>query len=117
MVAMYRVMYNTIDYIFLCNKNEMTCLYETDLNTVVYSGGFRGGKGAASAPPFWWLVMYFCEHNCMSPSNGMQQQQPGTVTHSRIISLPISRRLTRPRLASSKDNIVRILYYQCFEFT
>jgi len=27
----------------------------------------------------------------------MQQQQPGTVTHSRISSLLISRRLTRPR--------------------
>ena len=26
----------------------------------------------------------------------MQQQQPGTVTHSRISSLLISRRLTRP---------------------
>ena len=30
----------------------------------------------------------------------MQQQQPGTVTYSRINSLQISRRLTRPRLAS-----------------
>ena len=30
----------------------------------------------------------------------MQQQQPGTVTHSRISSLLISRRLTRPRVAS-----------------
>ena len=29
-----------------------------------------------------------------------QQQQPGTVTHSRISSLLISRRLTRPRVAS-----------------
>ena len=29
----------------------------------------------------------------------MQQQQPGTVTHSRISSLLISRRLTRPRVA------------------
>ena len=47
----------------------------------------------------------FCVHNCTSPSNdyaavacssGMQQQQPGTVTHSRISSLLISRRLTRP---------------------
>ena len=32
--------------------------------------------------------------------SGMQQQQPGTVTHSRINSLMISRRLTRPRVAS-----------------
>ena len=30
----------------------------------------------------------------------MQQQQPGTVTLSRISSLLISRRLTRPRVAS-----------------
>ena len=30
----------------------------------------------------------------------MQQQQPGTVTHSSISSLLISRRLTRPRVAS-----------------
>ena len=31
------------------------------------------------------------------------QQQPGTVTHSHISSLLISRRLTRPRVASSLD--------------
>jgi len=30
----------------------------------------------------------------------MQQQQPGTVTHSRITSLLISRCLSRPRVAS-----------------
>jgi len=30
----------------------------------------------------------------------MQQQQPGTVTHSRISSLLISRRLTRAKVAS-----------------
>jgi len=30
----------------------------------------------------------------------MQQQQPGTVVHSRISSLLISRRLSRPRVAS-----------------
>jgi len=30
----------------------------------------------------------------------MQQQQPGTVTHSHITSLLISRRLTRPGVAS-----------------
>jgi len=30
----------------------------------------------------------------------MKQQQPGTVTHSHISSLLISRRLTRPRVAS-----------------
>ena len=33
-------------------------------------------------------------------SSGMQQQQPGTVTHSCICSLLISRRLTRPGVAS-----------------
>ena len=32
--------------------------------------------------------------------SGMQQQQPGIVTHSRISSLLISRQLTRPRVAS-----------------
>ena len=32
--------------------------------------------------------------------SGMQQQQPGIVTHSRISSLLISRHLTRPRVAS-----------------
>jgi len=31
----------------------------------------------------------------------MQQQQPGTLTRSRISSLLISRRLTRPRFASN----------------
>ena len=35
----------------------------------------------------------------------MQQQQPGTVTHSRISSLLISRRLTRSRVASSMRGI------------
>ena len=51
--------------------------------------------------------MYSCVHNCMSPSDikwlcsgGMQQQQPGTVKHSLNSSLLISRRLTRPRVAS-----------------
>ena len=34
------------------------------------------------------LVVYFCVHNCTSPSNdyacssGMQQQQPGTVSYT-----------------------------------
>ena len=35
----------------------------------VSSGGFKGGKGGANAPPFWGLVMYFCVHICTSPSN------------------------------------------------
>ena len=29
------------------------------------SGRFRGCK----CTPLWWLVMYFCVHNCTSPSN------------------------------------------------
>jgi len=28
----------------------------------------KGGKGGANAP-LWRLVMYFCVHNCTSPSN------------------------------------------------
>ena len=32
-------------------------------------------------------------------SSGMQQQQPGKVTHSRISSLLIARRLARPKVA------------------
>ena len=35
----------------------------------------------------------------------MQQQQPGTVTHSRISFLLISRRLTRSTVASSMRGI------------
>ena len=31
------------------------------------SGGFRGGKGC-KCTPLWRLVMYFCVHNCTSPS-------------------------------------------------
>ena len=48
----------------------------------------------------------FCVHNCTSPSNdyaagsGMQQQQPCRHSYTRISSLLISRRLTRPRVAS-----------------
>jgi len=60
----------------------------------ITSGGFKGGK-------LWRLVMYFCVHICMrSYSSGMQQQQPGTVKHSHISSLLISRRLSRPRFPS-----------------
>ena len=33
-------------------------------------------------------------------SNGIQQQQPGTITHSHISSLLISRHLSRPRVDS-----------------
>ena len=38
--------------------------------------------------------------------SGMQQQQPGIVTHSRISSLLISRHLTRPRVASVRTSSV-----------
>ena len=55
----------------------------------VTSGGFRGVRGV-QMHPLWRLVMYFCtwlhefiEWLC---SSGMHQQQPGTVTHSRISS-------------------------------
>jgi len=42
----------------------------------------------------------------------MQQQQPGTVTHSRISSLLISRRLTRPRVAS-RYSVRTSSYFKC----
>ena len=73
---------------FLLYQKHLFC-------SVADLGGVRGVQS-----------VYFCEHNCTSPSNDyaavalMQQQQPGTVTHSRISSLLISRRLTRPRVAS-----------------
>ena len=35
---------------------------------VKFSGGFRGG--GCKCTPLWWLVVYFCIHNCTSPSNG-----------------------------------------------
>ena len=43
----------------------------------------RGVHGC-KCTPFWHLVVYFCIH-------GMQQQQPGTVTHSHISSLELLR--------------------------
>ena len=50
------------------------------------------------------LVMHFCVHNCKSSSNdyaavACSNNHAGTVTHSRISSLLIYRRLTRPRFA------------------
>ena len=72
----------------------------------------QGGKGGANAPPLWRLVMYFCLHNCTSPSNdyaGMacsNNNHAGIVTHSRISSLLISRHLTRPRVASVRTSSV-----------
>ena len=50
--------------------------------------------------------MYFCIHNCMSPSKDYaavacsNNNQAQLHTHSRISSLQISRCLTRPRVAS-----------------
>ena len=41
-------------------KNDM-------ITQEVDSGGFRGGKGGVQFA-LWWLVMYFCIHNCTSPS-------------------------------------------------
>ena len=38
-------------------------------SAIVISGGFRGAKGGANAPPLWRLVVYFCVHNCTNPSN------------------------------------------------
>ena len=64
---------------------------------VQVSGGFRGGKGGANAPPFGGQQCIFAY--ITARVRGMKQQQPGTV-HSRISSLLISRRLTRPRVAS-----------------
>ena len=28
------------------------------------------GGGGGKCNPLWWLVMYFCVHNCTNPSNG-----------------------------------------------
>ena len=38
---------------------------ETRLTSMVYLRGVRGHK----CTPLWRLVMYFCVHNCTSPSN------------------------------------------------
>ena len=69
----------------------------------IISGGFKGGKGGANAPPFGsysnvFLRTYLHKSIKWLYSSGMQQQQPGTVTHSRISFLLISRRLSRYRL-------------------
>ena len=56
------------------------------------SGGFKGGKGGCTCTSLWRLVMLFFVY--------IQQQQPGTVTHMYQFPILISRRLSRPRVAS-----------------
>ena len=63
-----------------------------------------GVRGVQMHPPLAasdvFLRTYLHESIKCLCSSGMQQQQPGTVAHSQISSLLISRRLTRPRVAS-----------------
>ena len=71
---------------------------ETRLTSMVYLRGVRGHK----CTPLWRLVMYFCVHNCTSPSNDhaavacSNNNQIQLHTHVSVIS----RHLTRPRVAS-----------------
>ena len=64
-----------------------------------------GVRGVQMHPPLA-ASNVFCVHNCTNPSNDYaavacsNNNQACTVTHSRISSLLISRRLTRPRVAS-----------------
>ena len=55
--------------------------------------GRGGGGGGASATPLWQLVMYFCDHNCTSPSNDYAavacSNNNQAQLHSRISSLYI----------------------------
>ena len=44
---------------------EYVVSFQNQLHKGGGSGGFRGGKGGANAPPFGG-VMYFCVHNCTS---------------------------------------------------
>ena len=64
----------------------------------------RGVRGVQMHPPLAASNVFLCTylHESIKGlySSGMQQQQPGTVTHSRITFLLISRRLSRPRVAS-----------------
>jgi len=48
-----------LNYLKALSSTIVTQSYDTRV-----SGGFRGGK----APALWRLVMYFCIHNCTSPS-------------------------------------------------
>ena len=47
--------------------------------------------------PLWRLVMYFCVHNCTSPSNDYAAAT--TTRHSCTLTYLISKRMTRPRVA------------------
>ena len=58
------------------------------------SGGFRGVRGGAKCTPLWWRVMYFCVHNCTSPSNDYagvacsnNNQASYTLTHQFLTDL------------------------------
>ena len=68
---------------------------------VVDLGRVRGCK----CTPLWQLVMYFCVHNCTSPSNDYatvacsNNNKAQLHTHISVPYCMISRRLTRPRVA------------------
>ena len=67
--------------------------------SLMTSGGFKGGKGGANAqmhPPLAASNVFFRTYLYEACS----KQQPGTDTHSHISFLLISRRLSRPRVAS-----------------
>ena len=68
---------------------------------LLYTGVIEG----VFAPPLWRLVMYFCKHNCKSPSNDYAGWHAAATTrHSYTLTyqflLLISRCLSRPRVAS-----------------
>ena len=70
-------------------------LIKCQISHIHHSGGFRGCVAASNV----FLRTYLHKSIKWLYSSGMQQQQPGTVSHSCISSLLISRRLTRPRVA------------------
>ena len=88
----------------LCSQ---VCTIPDRMQVCIYSGGFRGGKavrGVQMHPPLA-ASNVFCVYITARVHQMIMQQwhaatTPGTVTHSRISSLLISRRLTRPRVAS-----------------
>ena len=80
-------------YVTTCTQEYKFKNYDSSTLLVADSGGVRG----VQMHPLWQLVT--AQVHQMIMQQWMQQQQPGTVTHSRINSLLISRRLTRPRVA------------------
>ena len=50
----------------LCSASRQSRKLCSSVRPGPYSGGFRGGY---KCTPLWQLVIYFCVHNCMSPSN------------------------------------------------